>query len=117
MMDMRRLESVLTEEQQRQVEVLKKEDQQREEQERRVRDLEEKRNKLDQEVEQDLRTEVKRHKFLLLFLMSKCKKLVFQRLFKSKVYVQVSFQNPFCSYIIFLVFVVFLSPFKTKMSL
>ncbi|PIK56491.1 putative rab GTPase-binding effector protein 1 [Apostichopus japonicus] len=59
MMDMRRLESVLTEEQQRQVEVLKKEDQQREEQERRVRDLEEKRNKLDQEVEQDLRTELK----------------------------------------------------------
>lgn len=58
MMDMRRLESVLTEEQQRQVEVLQREDQQREEQERRIRDLEEKRSKLDQEVEKDLRREV-----------------------------------------------------------
>lgn len=58
MMDMRRLESVLTEEQQRQVAVLQREDLQREEQEKRVRELEEKRQKLDQEVEKGLRNEL-----------------------------------------------------------
>ena len=52
MMDLRRMESVLTEEQQRQVMELQKKDHEREEQERLVKELEEMREKHNREVEE-----------------------------------------------------------------
>ncbi|XP_022339951.1 rab GTPase-binding effector protein 1-like isoform X2 [Crassostrea virginica] len=67
MMDLRRMESVLTVEQQRQIEELKMKDRKREAQEKRVKDLEEMRNKQQQEQE--------RHKLVVEALLNNLRRL------------------------------------------